>query len=104
MELHRRNEHQPPAADPQENIPNAKDIFPALWQRDAWVKGYGVPFDGGLYLPVYSPKATGFTPTSWKDVMKPELHEKLTLDQAFYYGLYAAAYISDMYAYIGGQS
>ena len=80
----------------KENIPNAKDIFPALLQRDAWVKGYGVPFDGGLYLPVYAPKATGFRISSWKDMMKPELHGKLTLDQAFYYGLYAAAYISDM--------
>jgi putative spermidine/putrescine transport system substrate-binding protein len=80
----------------KENIPNANDIFPALLERDAWVKGYGVPFDGGLYLPVYAPKATGFTISSWKDMMKPELHGKLTLDQAFYYGLYAAAYISDM--------
>lgn len=80
----------------KENIPNAANIFPALLEREPWVKGYGVPFDGGLYLPVYSPKAIGFKPTSWKDMLKPELHGKLTLDQAFYYGLYAAAYISDM--------
>jgi spermidine/putrescine-binding protein len=80
----------------KENIPNAKDIYPALLQREPWVEGYGVPFDGGLYLPAYSPKAIGFKPTSWKDMLKPELHQKITMDKAFYYTLYAAAYISDM--------
>ncbi|RLB37970.1 MAG: hypothetical protein DRH12_13575 [Deltaproteobacteria bacterium] len=80
----------------KENIPNAKDIYPELLKRDPWVRGYGVPFDGGLYLPVYVPGKLGFTPTSWKDMLRPELKGKLTFDQTFYYGLYAAAFISDM--------
>ncbi|MBW2592896.1 MAG: extracellular solute-binding protein [Deltaproteobacteria bacterium] len=79
----------------KENIPNAKDIYPELLKRDAWVKGYGVPFDGGLYLPVYDPGKIAFKPTGWKDLMRPELNGRLTMDQTFYYGLYAAAFISD---------
>ena len=80
----------------KENIPNAKDIFPELLKREAWVKGYGVPFDGGLYLPVFNPDRIDFTPTSWKDLLRPELAGKLTFDRAFYYGLLAAGFISDM--------
>ncbi len=79
-----------------ENIPNAKDIFPALLKKEPWVKGYGVPTDGGIYLPVYAPGKMDFTPTAWKDMLRPELTGKVTLDQTFYYGLYASAYISDM--------
>jgi putative spermidine/putrescine transport system substrate-binding protein len=80
----------------KENIPNAKDIYPELLKRDAWVKGYGVPFDGGLYLPVYVPDKISFKPTSWKDLTRPEVAGRLSLDQTFYYGLYASAFISDM--------
>jgi spermidine/putrescine-binding protein len=80
----------------KENIPNAKDIYPELLKKEPWVKGYGVPFDGGLYLPVYVPGKIDFTPTAWKDMLRPELKGKLTFDQTFYYGLYAAAFISQM--------
>lgn len=80
----------------KENIPNAKDIYPELLKKDPWVKGYGVPFDGGLYLPVYVPGKIDFTLTSWKDMLRPELKGKLTFDQTFYYGLYGAAFISNM--------
>ncbi len=80
----------------KENIPNAKDIFPELLKRAPWVKGYGVPFDGGLYVPVYNPNEIEFTPTSWKDLLRPELDGRLTMDKTFYYGLYASAFVSDM--------
>ena len=80
----------------KENIPNAKDIYPTLLKREPWVKGYGVPLDGSAYLPVYMGGKLNFTPKAWKDMLRPELKGRLTLDQAFYYGLYAAAYISDL--------
>ncbi|MBW2123343.1 MAG: extracellular solute-binding protein [Deltaproteobacteria bacterium] len=79
----------------KENIPNARDIYPELLKREAWVKGYGVPFDGGIYLPIYVPGKVHFTPDSWKDLMREEVSGKLSLDQTFYYGLYASAFISD---------
>jgi putative spermidine/putrescine transport system substrate-binding protein len=79
-----------------ENIPNAKDIHPVLLAREPFQKGYGVPLDGSAYLPVYAKNKLGFVPTSWKDLMRDELAGKLSLDATFYYGLYAAAYISDM--------
>ncbi len=80
----------------KENIPNAKDIFPELLKREAWVKGYGVPLDGGLYVPLYNPEKINFTPTSWKDLFRPEVAGKLTFDLEFNYMLYLAALISDM--------
>lgn len=79
-----------------ENVPNAKDIYPVLLAREPYQKGYGVPLDGSAYLPVYAKNKLDFTPTSWKDLMRDEVAGKLSLDATFYYGLYAAAYISDM--------
>lgn len=80
----------------KDNIPNAAHIYPELLTREPWVKGYGVPFDGGLYLPVYATGKLDFTPTGWKDLTRPALDGRLSLDQTFYYGLYASAFISDM--------
>lgn len=80
----------------KENIPNARDIYPELLKREAWLKGYGVPFDGGIYLPIYVPGKLSFTPESWADLLRDEVAGKLSLDQTFYYGLYASAFISDM--------
>ena len=80
----------------KKNIPNTKDVYPALLARDPWQKGYGVPLDGSAYLPVYAKGKLDFTPTAWADLMRDDLKQKLTLDATFYYGLYAAAYISDM--------
>lgn len=80
----------------KENIPNAKDVYPELLSREPWVKGYGVPLDGSAYLPVFAKNKLSFTPTSWTDLMRPEMKKKITLDATFYYGLYASAYISDM--------
>ena len=79
----------------KENIPNANNIYAELMKREAWVKGYGVPFDGGKLVPIYVRDKISFTPDSWKDLLRPELSGKLSLDQAFYYGLYAAAFICD---------
>lgn len=79
----------------KQNVPNAADIYPVLLEREAWVSGYGVPFDGGTYLPVYMPSKISFTPTGWADLMRPEVAGKLSLDKTFYYGLYASAFISD---------
>lgn len=80
----------------KENIPNAKDIYPELLDREPWQKGYGVPLDGSAYLPVYAKDQLDFTPTSWADLMRDDMKQKLSLDATFYYGLYAAAYISDL--------
>jgi spermidine/putrescine-binding protein len=80
----------------KENIHNAKDIYPVLLERDPWQNGYGVPLDGSAYLPVYTKGKLDFTPTSWADLLRDEVHQKLSLDATFYYGLYAAAYASDM--------
>lgn len=79
-----------------ENIPNAKEIYPELLAREPYQKGYGVPLDGSAYLPVYATGKLSFKPTAWKDLMRDEVAHKVTLDATFYYGLYAAAYISDM--------
>ena len=79
-----------------QNVPNAKQIHPVLLAREPYQKGYGVPLDGSAYLPVYAKDKLGFQPTAWKDLMRDDLAGKLSLDATFYYGLYAAAYISDM--------
>lgn len=80
----------------KENIPNAAHIYEELLKREPWQKGYGVPLDGSAYLPVYAKGKLDFTPTSWTDLLRDELKQKLSLDATFYYGLYAAAYISDL--------
>jgi spermidine/putrescine-binding protein len=80
----------------KENIPNAKDIYPQLLNREPWQKGYGVPLDGSAYLPVYAKGKLNFKPSSWKDLLRDDLKQKISIDATFYYGLYAAAYISDM--------
>lgn len=80
----------------KENIPNAKEIYPVLLERDPWQKGYGVPLDGSAYLPVYAKGKLDFTPTSWADLLRDDVKQKLSLDTTFYYGLYAAAYASDL--------
>lgn len=80
----------------KEKIPNAAHIYGELLKRDPWQKGYGVPLDGSAYLPVYATTKLDFTPTSWSDLMRDDMKQKITLDETFYYGLYAAAYISDM--------
>jgi len=79
----------------KENIPNAANVYPELLKRDPWQKGYGVPLDGSAYIPVFAKGKLNFTPTSWSDLMREDMEQKLTLDATFYYGLYAAAYISD---------
>ena len=80
----------------KENIPVVKEIYPELLKREPWVKGYGVPIDGSFYVPAYNPKIIKDEPNSWSALLDPRVEGMITLDQAFYYGLYVAAFISDM--------
>ena len=77
-----------------ENIPNHKDIFPALKRYSGYQERYGVPYQGGTVALVYLPAKVPFTPTSWKDFTRPEVKGKITFDRAWWLeNFYVAAYI-----------
>lgn len=76
------------------NIPNHKDIWPALMKLEGYREGYGVPYQGAPVALVYMTKKVPFTPTSWRDFTRPEVKGKVALDRAWWLeNFYLAAYI-----------
>jgi spermidine/putrescine transport system substrate-binding protein len=64
-----------------ENVPNAQDIWPNLWEAAGEdVKPYAVPFDVGAMVLMYRKDLVNFTITSWDDLWNPELKELIALE------------------------
>lgn len=64
-----------------ENVPNAQDIWPYLWNQigeDA--KVYGVPFDAASMVLMYRKDLVDFQPASWDDLWNPELKGFISLE------------------------
>lgn len=77
-----------------DNIPNHKDVFPALKKLPGYRDGYGVPYQGSPVSIAYLTKKVPFTPNSWKDYLRPEVKGKISLDRNWWYeNFYVAAYI-----------
>ncbi len=77
-----------------DNVPNHKDIFPALKRYSGYQERYGVPYQGGTVALVYLPEKVPFKPTSWKDFVRPEVKGKITFDRAWWLeNFYVAAYV-----------
>ncbi len=76
-----------------DNIPNHKDIWPALKKFPGYRDKYGVPYQGAVVGLNYVTKKVPFTPASWKDLTRPEVKGRVCLDRAwwlenFYLGAY----------------
>ncbi|MBU2604154.1 MAG: extracellular solute-binding protein [Actinobacteria bacterium] len=76
-----------------ENIPNSKEIFPALMEQTPAAEGYGVPFDGSYAAIIHNPDVEM---TKWADFWRPELKQRISLDINFYYSIYAAIFALGM--------
>lgn len=60
---------------------NAQDIFPGFYKQPTWYKEgklWGVPWTWGLNSLIYNPAAMA-APTSYTDLLKPELKGKIAL-------------------------
>ncbi len=60
---------------------NKDDIFDAFYQKERWywdAKQFGIPFCWGLVALVYNPEKME-KPTSYKDLLKPELKGKIVI-------------------------
>ena len=60
---------------------NEQDIFPGFYKRSTWFKDgklWGVPWTWGLNSLIYNPAAMA-APTSYTDLLKPELKGKIAL-------------------------
>ena len=65
-----------------DRIENLKFVNPWFYElRAEHAKPYGVPFTGGNVAIIANTK-TGFQPSSWRDLWRPELQRKTTLDSA----------------------
>lgn len=79
----------------EENVPNMDKIFPAVRNMD-YMDGYGVIVGGEGTVPMYQPKVMDFTPTSWKDFLRPELKNEVTFSKTYWVEtLYQAAFMLD---------
>jgi spermidine/putrescine-binding protein len=77
-----------------DKIPNHKDVWPALKKLAGYQEGYGVPYQGSPVTLAYNPNKVPFTPTLWKDFLRPEVKGKISLDQYWWLqNFYIAAYI-----------
>jgi spermidine/putrescine transport system substrate-binding protein len=64
-----------------ENIPNAKDIWPFLWNLTGDdVKPYAVPFDVGAMVLMFRKDLIDFQLTSWDDLWNPKLKGLISLE------------------------
>ena len=72
-----------------ENVPNLKEVFPAVMTARPVTDGYGVPFDGSYAAITTAP---GTTATKWADFWNPEFKGAISLDVNYYYSIYAGIY------------
>jgi len=73
----------------QQNVPNMKDLYPAVMKARPVADGYGVPFDGAYAAIMTAP---GVTATKWADFWNPEFKGALSFDTNYYYSIYAAIF------------
>ena len=77
-----------------DNIPNHKDIFPALKKLKGYRERNGIPYQGSPVALVYLPGKVPFKPTSWSDLTRPEVKGRVCLDRAWWLeNFYLAAYL-----------
>jgi len=74
-----------------ENVPNLKDIFPALMAQTPAKSGYGVPFDGA-YAAILNAQGVDPPVKLWADFWRSDLKQALSLDVNFYYSIYAGVF------------
>ena len=74
-----------------DRIPNHKALAPVA--LDNWVAKdrYGVTFHESAMTLVWDRRQLGFEPTSWGDLLRPELCGKLSFYDSFYFSLFTFA-------------
>ena len=79
----------------EDNVPNIEKIFPAV-RNMSYMDGYGIIVGGEGTIPMYQPEVMDFTPTSWKDFLRPELEGEVTYSKSYWVEtLYQAAFMMD---------
>jgi len=78
----------------EENIPNLEKTFPAVRQMIKDLGGYGIIIGGEPIAPVYNSEKITFRPTTWADLLRPELKGKVSISKDYWVEtLYQAAYM-----------
>jgi spermidine/putrescine-binding protein len=74
-----------------ENIPNHKNLSPAV--LDNWVskEGYGITYPNSVMTLAYHKELTPFTPARWGDLLREDVRGKVGLYDSFYMSLYTFA-------------
>ena len=72
-----------------ENVPNLKELYPAVMNARPVTDGYGVPFDGAYAAIMNAP---GSNAAKWADFWNPEYKGALSLDVNYYYSIYAGIF------------
>jgi putative spermidine/putrescine transport system substrate-binding protein len=65
-------------------IPNVKHLYPASRETIPYKDGTGVPTFGGWTALAYNENAMPFKPTSWADLLRPEMKGKVSLPRIYW--------------------
>lgn len=74
-----------------DNIPNHKNLAPAVLDNWVFREGHGVTFPDSVMTLAYRPDALGFTPSRWDDLLRDDVRGKIALYDSFYMSLYTFA-------------
>ncbi len=76
-----------------ENIPNVKNLVPAMLDNAVVKDRYGVTYPDSVMTLAFNKTLVPDTPTRWSDLLRPALAGKVGLYTAFYMSLYTFACI-----------
>lgn len=65
-------------------LPNTKHLYPASRETIPYKDGTGVPTFGGWTALAYNEKTMPFKPTSWADLLRPEMKGKVSLPRIYW--------------------
>ncbi len=74
-----------------DNIPNYKNLTPAVLDNWVFKEGHGVTFPDSVMTLAYRPDSIGFAPSRWDDLLRDDVRGKIALYDSFYMSLYTFA-------------
>jgi spermidine/putrescine-binding protein len=73
------------------NIPNYKNLSPAVLDHWVFKEGYAIPFPDSVMTLAYHHDLVPFKPARWLDLLRDEVRGKVALYSSFYMSLYTFA-------------